>query len=555
MVGTSPSMTKRWLLQLIDALEHMHTYGIVHRDLKPENILLNERNHVVVIDFGTAKDLIQTDLNGPEFVGTPDFMSPEAVTGFSGMPGADSSRAGGANHSADLWALGAVAYILHTGTCPFWSPSPYLTFLRIKRGLLPRNDWAIPDDEAWNFCCSLMVLEPNQRLGADCFQVSNGSVTTRKGYDVLRMHPYFRGAIPTKENNSHVIASLQDLAVRACAEMAQHDASDIELCDKHPPGDKSSHDLLRLSDRQRHLVLHILDKCKVFKYGDETRIFQRFFDKPIDFLHAKVRPTSRDFVGLSQMNDDEYKPQSQRGSQDPYAKKEEPEPTKIFVLRNPWLVETSETTLEQETIWLKGWKRSIAQINKQRPKAVVVCAPHIPQKLWKFLSRIRDSIPVIWNDGSVFYTFWLNGFQGIILQKSAFGNEDGHTLEDTLQMKWLREQLEQSRMAKHQVFCFCDCDPRNLPLIVLKRLARGKVSCLYGVSKQDVDYKVSYAPNEKINDDTSVKSTDSKEDEDDAQMMRVVASSRNGMDVLCVDEKEQWSTSFEALEMSKVSIS
>jgi tetratricopeptide (TPR) repeat protein len=71
MVGCYPSQTKIWTSQLISALEHLHSHGIVHRDLKPENILLNERNHIVVIDFGTAKDLIQTDLNGPEFVGTP----------------------------------------------------------------------------------------------------------------------------------------------------------------------------------------------------------------------------------------------------------------------------------------------------------------------------------------------------------------------------------------------------------------------------------------------------------------------------------------------------
>ena len=57
----------------------MHARGIVHRDLKPENILLNQFGHVIVIDFGTAKDLLQTDLNGPEFVGTPDFMAPESV--------------------------------------------------------------------------------------------------------------------------------------------------------------------------------------------------------------------------------------------------------------------------------------------------------------------------------------------------------------------------------------------------------------------------------------------------------------------------------------------
>ena len=70
MVGAPPAQVKRWMMQLIDAVEHIHSHGIVHRDIKPENVLLNERNHVVLIDFGTAKDLIQTDLNGPEFVGS-----------------------------------------------------------------------------------------------------------------------------------------------------------------------------------------------------------------------------------------------------------------------------------------------------------------------------------------------------------------------------------------------------------------------------------------------------------------------------------------------------
>jgi tetratricopeptide (TPR) repeat protein len=70
MVGAHVGQIKRWMMQLVDALEHLHSHGICHRDLKPENVLLNSHNHVVVIDFGTAKDLIQTDLNGPEFVGS-----------------------------------------------------------------------------------------------------------------------------------------------------------------------------------------------------------------------------------------------------------------------------------------------------------------------------------------------------------------------------------------------------------------------------------------------------------------------------------------------------
>jgi serine/threonine protein kinase len=70
MVGAPEVQVKRWMMQLVDAMEHLHSRGIVHRDIKPENVLINEQNHVVVIDFGTAKDLIKTDLNGPEFVGS-----------------------------------------------------------------------------------------------------------------------------------------------------------------------------------------------------------------------------------------------------------------------------------------------------------------------------------------------------------------------------------------------------------------------------------------------------------------------------------------------------
>ncbi len=80
--------------------------------------------HVKVIDFGTAKDVIQVDLNGPEFVGTSEYMSPATVDGkLSGI-------------EADLWALGIIIYQLIFGYTPFHAPTPYLSFLKIKRANL-----------------------------------------------------------------------------------------------------------------------------------------------------------------------------------------------------------------------------------------------------------------------------------------------------------------------------------------------------------------------------------------------------------------------------------
>ena len=36
-------------------LEHMHSSGVAHRDLKPSNLILDEKFHIKLVDFGTAK--------------------------------------------------------------------------------------------------------------------------------------------------------------------------------------------------------------------------------------------------------------------------------------------------------------------------------------------------------------------------------------------------------------------------------------------------------------------------------------------------------------------
>jgi serine/threonine-protein kinase len=108
------------LLQLTDALMHVHRKGIIHRDLKPDNVfMLGEAGREVckIIDFGIAK-LTVLDADAKEFTrtdmvfGTPAFMGPEQAQGEP------------VDHRTDVYALGCVAYQMLTGRHPFPGTSP-----------------------------------------------------------------------------------------------------------------------------------------------------------------------------------------------------------------------------------------------------------------------------------------------------------------------------------------------------------------------------------------------------------------------------------------------
>ena len=563
LVGCHRSQARFWLYQLIDALDHMHAHGIVHRDLKPENILLDSKGHVIVIDFGTAKDLILPDLNGPEFVGTPDFMSPEAVEGnvttLEGIPlkpGQDKKdvKDEGAGPAADLWALGAIAYILQTGQTPFWSASPYLAFLRIKRGLITRH-LGIVDDEAWDFIQALLKVPPSKRLGADVYKLvvddkSTGrhiEKTNPNGYQVLKDHPYFA---PLKENPEVMektpVPTLRDLCVRAVAELAHQDSLDVDLCDKHPPGDESSHDMTRLSPRDRDTVLHVLYRLQRFR--EHPRLYDRFFADPIHSrLMGRIRPVTREVLGLTQMNDDQGKP-PQAQMNDPHAKPVAAGETVFVYIINPIFTgrEADEATRK---VWRKALKRSIATINRKRPKMVVVSGSKIDFSEQKLLARISDSIPVVCHDGSAFFTFWRRGVQCIALSSRLDLSEKSE------QLAYLREQLEQVRLSKHPLFVFADDDPNKLPVRILKRFARGRTLGLYGPSETSDTKMLRYNANEEVeneetNDNMSLKSTGSEEDQDrDSFTMNIQSFGNIGLLWINVEpEPDNWDATFESQE-------
>ncbi|MEM7436178.1 MAG: serine/threonine-protein kinase [Myxococcota bacterium] len=107
------------MLQAASALVEAHGIGLVHRDIKPSNImvrLLHQQGDagdcVKLLDFGLVK---QTRNEGgieltdeANLSGTPQYMAPESIKNPSSV-----------DARVDIYALGAVAYYLLTGTHVF----------------------------------------------------------------------------------------------------------------------------------------------------------------------------------------------------------------------------------------------------------------------------------------------------------------------------------------------------------------------------------------------------------------------------------------------------
>lgn len=119
----------RLFLDVCEAVQHAHIKGVIHRDLKPSNILVMEtggRATPKVIDFGVAKAVAtarpadeQTMTMTGQFIGTPEYMSPEQAAGGGGGGGGDGADGRDIDTRADVYALGVVLYKLLTGMLPF----------------------------------------------------------------------------------------------------------------------------------------------------------------------------------------------------------------------------------------------------------------------------------------------------------------------------------------------------------------------------------------------------------------------------------------------------
>jgi eukaryotic-like serine/threonine-protein kinase len=113
----NPKLVVEIATQIAQALIAAAAQGLIHRDLKPGNIMLKPGNargtevEVKIIDFGLAKAGAdaggEMDLTHGEFVGTPNFASPEQFD------------SGPVDVRSDIYSLGATLWFALTGKTPF----------------------------------------------------------------------------------------------------------------------------------------------------------------------------------------------------------------------------------------------------------------------------------------------------------------------------------------------------------------------------------------------------------------------------------------------------
>ncbi len=108
------------------AIAYAHSRDVVHRDLKPENIALDSYGQVIVLDWGLAKFIGESELDESfasdtpneatgseqtltgEVLGTPRYMAPEQAAG----------RIDEIDPRTDVYGLGAILFSILSGYAP-----------------------------------------------------------------------------------------------------------------------------------------------------------------------------------------------------------------------------------------------------------------------------------------------------------------------------------------------------------------------------------------------------------------------------------------------------
>ncbi|KAI3997604.1 hypothetical protein MKX01_011021 [Papaver californicum] len=162
----SEDQARVYTAEIVSAVSHLHERGIVHRDLKPENILMDSDGHVMLTDFGMAKEIDESSRSN-SMCGTTEYMAPEIL------------QSKGHNKDADWWSVGVLLYEMLTGQPPY----THANRQKLQQKII-KEKFKLPPfltSEAHSLLKALLQKEPERRLG--------GGPT---GADEIKKHKWFK---------------------------------------------------------------------------------------------------------------------------------------------------------------------------------------------------------------------------------------------------------------------------------------------------------------------------------------------------------------------------
>ncbi|XP_076369716.1 serine/threonine-protein kinase BRSK2-like isoform X1 [Tachypleus tridentatus] len=141
---------RKFLWQIISALDFCHKHCICHRDLKPENLLLDDKNNIRIADFGMASLQMEGSMLETS-CGSPHYASPEVIRG---------ERYDG--RRADVWSCGVITFALIVGSLPFDDKNLRLLLEKVKQGAFHIPQF-VPQ-ECQELLRGMIEVDPQKRM-------------------------------------------------------------------------------------------------------------------------------------------------------------------------------------------------------------------------------------------------------------------------------------------------------------------------------------------------------------------------------------------------------
>jgi calcium-dependent protein kinase len=147
----------RAMKQMMEAINYCHTHRLCHRDLKLDNWVYKEETPgalLKLIDFGFSRVIDGERMTAQ--LGSCYYVAPEILN----APEYD--------WRCDLWSLGVVAYMLLTGSPPFWGTTNSEVFQKVKQYTpdLADDFWLKTSPLAKDFVLKLLQKNPCDRPSA-----------------------------------------------------------------------------------------------------------------------------------------------------------------------------------------------------------------------------------------------------------------------------------------------------------------------------------------------------------------------------------------------------